>query len=61
MHRVVITGLGTVNALGDTPRHTFAACIARRSGVRRAPELAVSGMAPLVASATFDGYVRSPS
>jgi 3-oxoacyl-[acyl-carrier-protein] synthase II len=54
MHRVVITGLGTVNALGDTPRRTFAACIARRSGVHRAPDLAVSGAIPLVASAAFD-------
>ena len=54
MHRVVITGLGTINALGDTPRRTFAACLARRSGVQRAPDLAVSGAVPLVASAAFD-------
>jgi 3-oxoacyl-(acyl-carrier-protein) synthase len=54
MHRVVITGLGTVNALGDTPTRTFTACVARRSGVRRAPDLAVSGTIPMVASAAFD-------
>jgi len=53
MHRVVVTGLGTVNALGDTPERTFAACIARRSGVRKAPELAECGAVPLVASAAF--------
>src|SRR5262249_35998884 len=54
MQRVVITGLGTVNALGDTPERTFAACLARRSGVHRAPELAACGTVPLVATAAFD-------
>ncbi len=54
MRRVVVTGLGTLNALGDTPARTFAACLAGRSGVRRAPELAVSDTIPLVASFDFD-------
>lgn len=60
MHRVVVTGLGTLNALGATPGGTFAACLAGRSGVRRAPELAVNGTIPLVASAEFDPAVVVP-
>ena len=54
MNRVVVTGLGAVTAVGHSPEQTFAACLAARSGVRRAPELAFSPGIPLVASANFD-------
>ena len=60
MHRVVVTGLGTLNALGDTPARTFAACLGGRSGVRCAPELAVNDTIPLVASADFDARDVAP-
>ena len=50
---VVITGLGAITAIGKSPADTFAAALAMRSGVRRAPEFAVGPAIPLVASTEF--------
>jgi 3-oxoacyl-[acyl-carrier-protein] synthase II len=54
MRRVAITGLGAITAIGDSAAATFASALAARSGVRRAPELAVGAPVPLVAAASFD-------
>ena len=60
MHRVVITGMGTITAIGDSPAAVFESVLAARSGVRLAPELAVSAAIPLVASAAFDAATVVP-
>ena len=54
MRRVAITGLGAITAIGNSPAATFANALAARSGVRKAPEWAVSPVPPLAASAAFD-------
>jgi 3-oxoacyl-[acyl-carrier-protein] synthase II len=54
MRRVAITGLGAITAIGGTAAETFEGSLRARSGVRRAPELAVEAAVPLVASAAFD-------
>lgn len=51
--RVVITGLGAITAIGNSPTETFAGALASRSGVRRAPEFALGPAVPLVASTAF--------
>lgn len=60
MRRVAITGLGAVTAVGADARSTFDAALHARSGVRRAPELAVGPYVPLVASAAFDAAAVVP-
>lgn len=54
MRRVAITGLGAITAIGDSASATFASALAARSGVRRAPELAIGPNVPLVAATSFD-------
>lgn len=54
MHRVAITGLGAITAVGNSPLALFGSVLAGESGIRLAPELAVSPAIPLVASAAFD-------
>jgi 3-oxoacyl-(acyl-carrier-protein) synthase len=54
VNRVAITGLGAITAIGNSPATMFEAALSSRSGVRLAPELAVSPLSPLVASAAFD-------
>ncbi|HMA31928.1 MAG TPA: beta-ketoacyl-[acyl-carrier-protein] synthase family protein [Casimicrobiaceae bacterium] len=59
MRRVAITGLGAITAIGNSPEATFESALAARSGVRKAPEWAVSPVPPLAASAAFDpGWVK---
>jgi 3-oxoacyl-[acyl-carrier-protein] synthase II len=53
VNRVVVTGLGAICAIGNSPSAIFEAALAARSGVRPAPELAVNASVPLVASASF--------
>lgn len=56
MRRVVVTGMGVVSPLGNTPREAFEAARAGRSAVRRLEgEMASRLLAPLVAAAQFDG------
>src|SRR5260221_4719268 len=54
MHRVAITGLGGISAIGNSPTAIFDAALGAASGVKRAPELATGVVVPLVASANFD-------
>jgi 3-oxoacyl-[acyl-carrier-protein] synthase II len=51
---VVVTGMGAIAAIGNTPREIFMSALNARSGVRLAPELATGPAVPLVASARFD-------
>jgi len=60
VHRVVITGMGTITAIGNSPAALFESALVARSGVRLAPELAVSAAIPLVASAAFDAAAVVP-
>jgi len=60
MHRVAITGLGTITAIGNSPLAMFESVLAARSGVRLAPDLAVGPAIPLVASAAFDPAMVIP-
>ena len=53
-NRVVISGMGAITAIGNTPSALFASALSGRSGVRPAQELAVGQVIPLVASANFD-------
>lgn len=53
MNRVAVTGLGTISAIGDSPDEFFASLIATRSGIRRAPDLAVLNAVPLLARTDF--------
>lgn len=46
--------MGAITAIGNSPSAIFDAALSGRSGVRPAPELAVSPLIPLVASADFD-------
>ena len=56
MRRVVVTGMGVVSPLGNTPRDAFDAARAGRSAIRRLEgEMASRLLAPLVAAAQFDG------
>lgn len=48
--RVVITGLGTVNALGHTPEATWAALLEGRSGVSKITHFDASQMATQIAA-----------
>jgi 3-oxoacyl-[acyl-carrier-protein] synthase II len=54
MRRVVITGMGAVTAIGNSPEALFANALAARSAVRLAPELAAFATPPLVAAADLD-------
>ena len=54
MHRVAVTGLGGISAIGNSPTAIFDAAIGAVSGVTRAPELATGPVVPLVARANFD-------
>jgi 3-oxoacyl-(acyl-carrier-protein) synthase len=54
VNRVVITGLGVISAVGNSPAAVFQSALSAHSGVRRAPELAFGAVTPLVASACFD-------
>ena len=54
MHRVAVTGLGGITAIGNSPTAMFDAALGAVSGVKRAPELATGAVVPLVASANFD-------
>jgi 3-oxoacyl-[acyl-carrier-protein] synthase II len=54
VNRVVVTGLGAICAIGNSPSAIFEAALAARSGVRLAPELAFNASVPLVAGASFD-------
>jgi 3-oxoacyl-[acyl-carrier-protein] synthase II len=60
MNRVVVTGLGAISAIGNSPAALFAAALYPRSGIRQAPELAIDGSVPLVASADFDASGITP-
>lgn len=53
MHAVAVTGLGAIAAIGNSADAVFASTVVGKSGVRIAPELAVSTLTPLVASADF--------
>jgi 3-oxoacyl-[acyl-carrier-protein] synthase II len=54
VNRVVVTGLGAISAIGNSPSAIFESALSARSGVRLAPEFAVNGVVPLVAGADFD-------
>ena len=54
MHRVAVTGLGGISAIGNSPTAIFNAALDAVSGIKRAPELATGAVVPLVASADFD-------
>jgi len=51
---VAVTGLGAICAIGRSPSEIFDAALAGRSGVRPAPDLAISAAIPLTARAEFD-------
>ena len=56
MRRVVVTGMGVISPLGNTPHSAFDAARAGRSAVQRLEgEIASRLLAPLVAAAQFDG------
>jgi 3-oxoacyl-[acyl-carrier-protein] synthase II len=54
VNAVVVTGMGAIAAIGNSPGEIFTSALDARSGVRLAPELAAGPVLPLVASALFD-------
>lgn len=54
VHRVVVTGLGTVNALGNNVEDFWASLLAGKSGIRAVTRFAVSELPTKIASEVVD-------